>query len=496
MGWYPHTNCHIFAEQPLSSLLALNTQKLKQVIDEESGDRFLSVDEDQQVTEFVDTFSIPEVKLQFDEVYVTDYEAQIPAELHPSAAFLVRSGESYRRQVLVYHLPFTGNKHLLKLTPTTRLVRTQEVMIEDAEITFELVDFRNDANDMNRTADHILDNITKQLDHVLTDVRKYNADLSSQVREFLKGRKECIEVRSRALNGLKFPVRQSANKTRPPQSATSEPSPVPLTTPSVLTPPFADDKAPLRPTFTWSAVARATGYEFVLAEETGQEDKFASIDYSATITINGHVARETLKYSTIYNWRVRAVTGAEKGPWIFGFFTTIPYTELTLPTQDIRSADEPSRRNHWDSQSAFISYGGPDELFAESLNRALQDRGIKTFFFAQHAIPGQKLHRLMREGVNTHDRVVLVCSRDSLDRPGVVNELEETLQREAREGGRSILIPIALDDYVFTDWAPERHDIAQAIRDRVVADFRGAAESQELFDATIERLIQGIKTPG
>ena len=143
-------------------------------------------------------------------------------------------------------------------------------------------------------------------------------------------------------------------------------------------------------------------------------------------------------------------------------------------------------------QSTFISYGGPDTTFAHKLNEALLRNGVKTFFFAEDAVPGQKLHRLMREGVNSHDRVILVCSKASLDRPGVLNEITETLQREARDGGKEYLIPITLDDYVFNGWKPHDPGVAQATRDRVVADFRGAETDSAKFDQGLARLIAAL----
>jgi hypothetical protein len=119
-------------------------------------------------------------------------------------------------------------------------------------------------------------------------------------------------------------------------------------------------------------------------------------------------------------------------------------------------------------RSTFISYGAPDARFARILRDKLQANGVRTFFFETDATPGERLHHVMRRGVNEHDRVVLICSAASLDRPGVRNEIEETLDREARDGGATYLIPIVLDDYLF-EW---KDPLGIAIRNRVVADFR------------------------
>lgn len=102
---------------------------------------------------------------------------------------------------------------------------------------------------------------------------------------------------------------------------------------------------------------------------------------------------------------------------------------------------------------------------------------------------------MMHEGVNKHDRMILVCSRASLDRKGVLNELENVLEREARDGGASHLIPIRLDDYVFTGWKPPNTDLAQAVRDRVVADFEGADTDDAKFNEGLRRLIAALKKP-
>jgi uncharacterized protein YjbI with pentapeptide repeats len=142
-------------------------------------------------------------------------------------------------------------------------------------------------------------------------------------------------------------------------------------------------------------------------------------------------------------------------------------------------------------RSTFISYGAPDVVFARRLHAELRRNGVMTFFFEHDAIPGKKLHDVMREEVNRYDRVVLVCSKDSLDRPGVRNEIEQALAREARAGGESFLIPIALDDYIF-QWQPNRPGMALEIRDRVVADFRGASDNTQQFEVAMKLLLRAL----
>lgn len=141
--------------------------------------------------------------------------------------------------------------------------------------------------------------------------------------------------------------------------------------------------------------------------------------------------------------------------------------------------------------SVFISYGGPDEEIARSINQYLVSNNVRTWFFPEDALPGQKLHRVMSDAVAKHDRVVLICSVSSLQRPGVQNELERVLEREAREGGSEILIPISIDRYVFDEWNPARRDLADQVRSRVIATF--PASPADVFNAAAEKLLNTLR---
>lgn len=149
----------------------------------------------------------------------------------------------------------------------------------------------------------------------------------------------------------------------------------------------------------------------------------------------------------------------------------------------------PSSSTH---QSTVISYGADDEPFARRLRDALRAQGVLTFLFADDAVPGMPLHRVARQTINEHDRVILICSRSSLGRRRVLNDIEEVLRRETRDGGVSYLIPIRLDKYVLDEWSPADPGVADAVRDRFVVDFEGAAADSAKFEVALRGLIAAL----
>lgn len=146
--------------------------------------------------------------------------------------------------------------------------------------------------------------------------------------------------------------------------------------------------------------------------------------------------------------------------------------------------------------SSFISYGGPDEEFARRLNRALKENGVTTFFYPLDAKLGQRNASVMHRGIKEHDRVVLICSEASLTRLGVLTELTEVADEEARRGGDTCLIPIRLDDYVLSkEFLPKNPDLRELIISRVVGDFRGADTDEPKFKAALPRLVEALRKP-
>jgi hypothetical protein len=173
-----------------------------------------------------------------------------------------------------------------------------------------------------------------------------------------------------------------------------------------------------------------------------------------------------------------------------------PAEQLPLGKSGIAAAGESLRRNLHRNlmQSIFICYGDPDKYFAERLFDALRANGVRVFFFPKSATLGERIDSELFAQIQRHDRVLLICSRESLDRSGVLHEIRETFTRETRDGAATYLLPVTLDDYVFNGWKERQPDLARRVADRVVGNFSEAMNSQEQFEEAVVQILDVLKS--
>ncbi len=138
--------------------------------------------------------------------------------------------------------------------------------------------------------------------------------------------------------------------------------------------------------------------------------------------------------------------------------------------------------------SCFISYSIKDQEFASRLYIDLQAKGVRCWYFPEDAKWGEPVWGEINRSINVYDKLVVVCSANSL-RSGPVNrEIERALQREDREN-RHILFPIRLDDYLFAKW--ENHRKADVIS-KVVGNFCGW-EHPQMYRKSFDQLVKNLK---
>lgn len=141
-----------------------------------------------------------------------------------------------------------------------------------------------------------------------------------------------------------------------------------------------------------------------------------------------------------------------------------------------------------DYYSCFISHSALDIQFIDRLYVDLQAKGIRTWYFPEDAQWGETVWGEIDKSIKLYDKLVVVCSENSLQSGPVVREIERALNREDREH-KNILFPVRIDDYLFHKWDHPRKDDVTA---KVVGDFRQWKNVDKYQDA-FNRLLKNLK---
>ncbi len=146
--------------------------------------------------------------------------------------------------------------------------------------------------------------------------------------------------------------------------------------------------------------------------------------------------------------------------------------------------------------TCFISFTEADDAFSERLYNDLQANGVRCWRWKEDAKWGKTLMREIDEAVRVYDKLIVVCSEQSLNAPAVIREIERALQKEndlARQGKEGeVLFPIRLDDYIFTGW--QHHRKADVIA-KTVGDF-SQWKNHDSYQKAFGRLLCDLKPEG
>lgn len=183
----------------------INTVRTK--ITGETENYILNVNEHQYIAHLVEEFTADNLDLKFNDISISNYEAQIPAEYHP-VDFFLEPGESYKRDIIKYHIPFECDRNLLHCNPNPRYPWTTDVSFEENCVCFEIINFNNDPEEIKREAQHTITNIKEQFKNVQNQINSFNATLEKQIRGIFQSHKAHILKKHNFLTALEVPIKK------------------------------------------------------------------------------------------------------------------------------------------------------------------------------------------------------------------------------------------------------------------------------------------------
>ena len=199
----------IFSERELRDFLEASKSNAAHSIESEKDDYILNVNEDDYIAHRTSEAIVENLEIHVDDIYASSSEQMIPAEHFPSS-FHVYSGKSYKKDVIKFHVPISGNIQLIHCMPSSRIMWTMDVEVNRDEFCFEIINFSDNSDDIVREKDSNIRSIMQQWENVRAEVERSNAGIEQHVRSAFNSRKERIKKSSGVLASLGVPVKKTS----------------------------------------------------------------------------------------------------------------------------------------------------------------------------------------------------------------------------------------------------------------------------------------------
>jgi hypothetical protein len=146
----------------------------------------------------------------------------------------------------------------------------------------------------------------------------------------------------------------------------------------------------------------------------------------------------------------------------------------------------------------FISYAYQDEPFPQRLYDDLKRAGVPVWKFNEDAVLGRPVWGNIDRAISAHDKVIVVCSETSLQRPAILREIDRAILKEDRLHldrqkdptiDEDVLFPVMLDDYLLQTWQhPRKADVVS----KTAADFRRGKPGSASYRREVGRLLKAL----
>jgi len=165
-----------------------------------------------------------------------------------------------------------------------------------------------------------------------------------------------------------------------------------------------------------------------------------------------------------------------------------------IPDDVIKTLLKLAKERAFGFYSCFISYSHKDEIFAEKLKKNLEANNVNCWFFPEDSVWGKDIEENIDRGIRDYDRLVVICSENSLNSEPVLREIERALQKEQsskekHKKTQRILFPVIIDEYFYKKWD---HYLKPLMLRIVYGDFRDWKDPTKYKEA-LNKLLEGLK---
>lgn len=180
-------------------------ERVRAEVAAEPADRLLGMDEAEYLAYLESKYRLEPIRFHMDQKLASAQEVRIPARRFPPG-FYVAEGESYPKQVITIHVPFSGDEQLFRVRPSQWLMRTFEAGQTAGKIAFDVIDFWAQGDHLKEAINSACTFLEQQAGNLASDVGGWNGNLKSLVHQLVQAqKKECLQ-RKQALSAIGIPL--------------------------------------------------------------------------------------------------------------------------------------------------------------------------------------------------------------------------------------------------------------------------------------------------
>lgn len=171
----------------------------------------LNVNIDDYSAYLVQKFSLDIPTFHFDKVYVDTVEKDIPGWRFPRFEFMITEpNKMFRKPVIIYHIPYSGQLALLELRPNPFTLMSYEANVDSMQkcILIEIINFYNDPERIKQQYNQELNDLRSNYENIRRNCLTFNDGLKSSVRHLIEFRRQQVLQKNDLLSSLGVPIKR------------------------------------------------------------------------------------------------------------------------------------------------------------------------------------------------------------------------------------------------------------------------------------------------
>ena len=208
----------MFSEGELSSALQSNERRMRNEIDNLGEDHLLNTRQEELSEYFLQKYRVELLRIDESQIQMEYEDVQIDVSQR-FGYFAYHTGRTtyVTGTRIIFHVPFSGDKALFRLRPSTFSFELPYMTVTDSEmiLVYDMTpaEMEADPNEIRGNFDSQLAKLKQWLEWIESDVAPFNAALPSKVSHAISSRREKILKDKNLAETIGFPLRRKPGLT-------------------------------------------------------------------------------------------------------------------------------------------------------------------------------------------------------------------------------------------------------------------------------------------